>query len=204
MHGVNPFNYIFEDVYGHNLAQVVIDMVDQTIGVIQSGKFTERKEQLQRTLGPKGPISGSKVFLVHGHDEAARESVARFLEKLGLEPIILHEQANAGKTIIEKVEQYSEVAFAVVLLTPDDLGAEKGNESNLNPRARQNVILELGYFLGKLKRENVAALIKGNIEKPSDYDGVMYIPMESGGAWKLELAKELKSAGLNIDLNKAV
>lgn len=130
--------------------------------------------------------------------------MARFLEKLGLKPIILHEQPNAGRTIIEKVERYSEVAFAVVLLTPDDVGGVAANPEPLNPRARQNVILELGYFLGKLGRAHVAALLKGDVERPSDYDGVVYIAMDSGGAWKLQLARELKTAGLNVDLNDAI
>lgn len=204
MQGVDPFNYIFDSVYLMSLQGQVKDMLDQTIGVIQSGKFQERKALLERAAGALGPISGSKVFLVHGHDESARETTARFLEKLDLDPVILHEQPSSGRTIIEKVEQYSEVAFAVVLLTPDDVGAKRGSEPELAPRARQNVILELGYFLGKLGRKHVAALIKDTVEKPSDFDGVVYIQMDAAGAWKLQLAREMKAAGLNVDLNKAV
>jgi len=204
MPNVDPFAYIFEDVWGRSLNKQVFDMLDKTIGVIESGKFQDRKEHLQKAKGSMGPISGKKVFLVHGHDESAREGTARFLEKLGLETIILHEQPNAGRTIIEKVEQYAGVAFAVVLLTPDDVGGTASNPQVLNPRARQNVILELGYFIGRLGRAHVAALLKGDVEKPSDYDGVVYIAMDSAGAWKLQLARELKTAGLDIDLNDAV
>ncbi len=182
MHEVNPFNYVFEDVYGEYLHAQLFDMLDKTIGVIEAGKFNERKSRLKKTTGSMGPISGKKVFLVHGHDDSARESVARFLEKLSLEPIILHEQPNEGKTIIEKVERHAEVAHAVVLLTPDDVGAVTTESENLQLRARQNVILELGYFLGKLGRNRVAALRKGELEKPSDYDGVIYIPLDPGGA----------------------
>ena len=105
---------------------------------------------------------------------------------------------------MEKVERHAEVAFAVVLLTPDDVGAVATNPADVHPRARQNVIFELGYFLGKLGRKRVAALRKGEVEKPSDYDGVVYTPFDSAGAWKLLLARELKSAGLNVDLNDAV
>ena len=120
--------------------------------------------------------SGSeRVFVIHGHDEAARQAVARFLKNLELEPIILHEQSSRGRTIIEKFEQHAEVGFVVALLTPDDVGARKGEENNLNPRARQNVIFEFGYLIGKLSRKRVCALVKGNVEKPSDYDGVLYI-----------------------------
>ena len=204
MQNVDPFRCIFEDVYGRSLNSIVFDMLDQTIGIIEGGKFTERKTRLEKAKGPMGPISGSKVFLVHGHDESAKESTARFLEKLSLEAIILHEQPNAGRTIIEKVECYAEVAFAVVLLTPDDIGGKQESEPAFKSRARQNVILELGFFLGRLGRKHVAALIKGDVEKPSDYDGVAYIPMDQAGAWKFELARELKAAGLNVDLNDVI
>ena len=201
MPNVDPFAYIFEDVWGRSLNSHVFDMLDQTIGVIEAGKFQERKARLAKTKGAMGPISGKKVFLVHGHDESARDSAARFLGTLGLEVIILHEQPNAGSTIIEKIERHAEVAFAVVLLTPDDIGGVVGNPETLKPRARQNVILELGYFIGRLGRAHVATLLKGDVEKPSDYDGVVYLAMDGGGAWKLQLARELKTAGLSIDLN---
>ena len=151
----------------------------------------------------RAPDSG-KVFVVHGHDEAAKQLVARFLERIGLEPIILHEQISKGLTIIEKVEQYSDVAFAVVILTPDDVGASRDDPENLQPRARQNVWLELGYFIGKLGRERVVALKKGALEVPTDYLGAIYIPMDEPGAWKIELAKEMKGADLAVDFNKVV
>lgn len=120
------------------------------------------------------------VFLVHGHDNAVKESVARFLEKLDLRPIILHEQPNKGRTIIEKFEAHSDVGFAVVLLTPDDVGAVKAEADRVNPRARQNVILELGYFTGKLGRARVCALYTGEVEIPSDIHGVIYIRFDEG------------------------
>lgn len=143
-----------------------------------------------------------KVFVVHGHDEAARESAARFLSKLDLTPVILHEQASEGRTVVEKLERHGEVAFAIVLLTPDDVGGSDPN--TLRPRARQNVVLELGYFVGRLGRERVCALYKGDLELPSDYMGVAYVPLDTGGGWRLLLAKELKAAGLAVDLNKAL
>ena len=142
-----------------------------------------------------------KVFIVHGHDLEARETVARFLQQLDLQPIILNEQPSEGKTVIEKFETYSDVHFAVVLLTPDDLGTSKANPQDLKPRARQNVILELGYFLAKLGRGGVCSLTKGGIEIPSDYHGVIYIPMDVG-EWRFQLAKEIKQVINDIDLNK--
>ena len=120
-------------------------------------------------------INTNEVFIIHGRDDGAKQTVARFLETLDLKPAILHERPDGGRTIIEKFEQNAEVGFAVALLTPDDVGAGKGEESSFNPRARQNVIFEFGYFIGKLDRKRVCALVKGHVEKPSDYDGVLYI-----------------------------
>jgi predicted nucleotide-binding protein len=147
------------------------------------------------------PMS-NKVFVVHGHDEGARESVARFLEKMDFQAIILHEQANQGRTVIEKVEAHGDVGFAVVLLTPDDEGRAKGGP--LEPRARQNVLLELGYFLGRLGRNRVCALKRGELEIPSDFAGMVWVPMDNSSGWKLALAKELKAAGHHVDMNKVV
>jgi Predicted nucleotide-binding protein containing TIR-like domain len=147
------------------------------------------------------PLS-NKIFIVHGHDEGAREAVARFLFQLGLEPIILHEQANRGRTVIEKVEANGDVSFAVVLLTPDDEGCVKGGKPE--PRARQNVLLELGYFIGRLGRENVCALKRGAVEIPSDFAGVVWEPMDNGNGWKQSLGRELQAAGHSIDWNKVM
>ncbi|KWS22452.1 TIR domain-containing protein [Pseudomonas syringae] len=142
-----------------------------------------------------------KVFVVHGHDEGARETVARFLMQLGFDPIILHEQANRGRTVMEKVEAHGEVGFAVVLLTPDDEGCVKGGTPE--PRARQNVLLELGYFLGRLGRDKVCALKRGTVEIPSDFAGVVWESMDGSG-WKQALGRELQDAGHEIDWNKVM
>lgn len=142
-----------------------------------------------------------KVFVVHGHDNEAKEGTARFLERLGLQPVILHEQASGGRTIVEKFEKYSgDVAFAVVLLTPDDVGNSASDRGTLRPRARQNVVLELGYFMGRLARDRVCALYKGGVELPSDIQGVIYVEMDAQGSWKAKLAQEFVQAKLPIDL----
>lgn len=145
----------------------------------------------------------NKIFIVHGHDGEARESVARFITHIGLTPIILHEQANCGRTVIEKVEAHGDVGFAVVLLTPDDLGKAK-DANELEPRARQNVLLELGYFFGRLGRKNVCALTRGEVEVPSDFAGIVWENMDSGSGWKLALGRELQAAGHSIDWNKVM
>jgi len=147
----------------------------------------------------KLPMS-NKIFIVHGHETGARETLARFLERIGFEAIILHEQANQGRTVIEKVEAHGDVSFAVVLLTPDDEGRVKGGE--LEPRARQNVLLELGYFIGRLGRNRVCALKRGALEIPSDFAGVVWEQMDDGGGWKLSLGRELEAAGHVIDWSK--
>jgi hypothetical protein len=146
---------------------------------------------------------GRDVFVVHGRDEGAKQTVARFLEKLHLRPIVLHEQPNQGSTIIEKLQRHSQVSFAVVLLTPDDEGRQVGT-SEWQSRARQNVILELGFFVGFLGRERVCAPKSPGVEVPSDLAGVVYIELDPKGAWNLALGRELKAARLDIDLNLVV
>ncbi len=141
----------------------------------------------------------NKVFLVHGQNENIKHTVARVLGKLGLDVIILHEQPNKGRTIIKKFEDESDVAYAVVLMTKEDIGYKSGRENEAKARARQNVILELGYFIAKLSRSKVCALYEDGVEIPSDYLGVLYISLGDGD-WKLKLAKELKAIGLNINL----
>lgn len=149
------------------------------------------------------PPKSNKVFIVHGHDIAARESAARFLEKIGIDVVILHEQANQGRTVIEKIVAHSDVGFAIVLLTPDDEGRSIGADK-WEYRARQNVLLELGYFIARLGRENVCALKKGNVDIPSDFAGVVWTAMDDSNGWKTELAKELKAAGYAIDWNRVM
>lgn len=169
----------------------------------------EKQQDRDRTLKSSGTPSNdrpssNKVFVIHGRDDGTKQTVARFLERLSLKPVILHEQPNEGRTIIEKFEDHADVGFAVALLTPDDVGSLKDEEHNSKPRARQNVIFEFGYFIGKLDRKRVCALVKSDVEKPSDYDGVLYIPWDDSDGWKMRLIKELKSAGFEVDANKAI
>lgn len=150
--------------------------------------------------GARAPAS-RKVFIVHGHDDGTKASVARLLEKLELEPVVLHEQPTQGRTIIEKFEAHADVAFAAVLLTADDDGKAK-TDSTLRSRARQNVILEMGFFLGRLGRTHVCVLFEDGVEIPSDYSGVLFVKLDNNGMWMYSVAKELRAAGLTVDLNK--
>lgn len=164
--------------------------------------FTDREKQNE--LAAAEPSQSRKIFVVHGHDEAAKEATARFLKALDFEPIILHEQPNGGRTLIEKFEKFSDVAFAVVLLTPDDTAFSKKRPAETHDRARQNVVFELGFFIGKLGRANVCPLLTGDVEQPSDYDGVAYVKMDPGSGWKLLLAREMRAAGLAIDGDRLI
>jgi predicted nucleotide-binding protein len=203
-----PFNYAFK---------VPIDEVqaslrrskDKNIAVIETviENLRERRAEVdlvQRANAAENApaVVGRRIFIVHGRDEGPREAVARFLERLEFEPIILHEQANQGRTVIEKIEAYSDVGFAVILLTPDDEGGLKGEAPQ--PRARQNVLLELGYFLGHLKRHRVCTLKLGDVEIPSDWRGVVDEPFDTAGAWRQTLARELAAAGYEVDWNKVM
>jgi len=202
MRNVDPFAMIFNPPYDQSIIPQVIDMIDEAIGVIEIKEDFNPNPKIPVNKKQKGKEISNRIFLVHGHNNELKETTARFLEKLGLKPIILHEQSSKGLTIIEKFEEYSDVAFAVVLLTPDDLGCTIDKKDELQKRARQNVIFELGYFIGKLGRKNVVGLVKDKIEIPSDYTGVMYIGVDNNDGWKMILSKEIKAAGLEIDLNK--
>jgi len=162
--------------------------------------YVQSRVTPSRAVNPQIGTNNAKVFIVHGHDEAPLAMVARYIESLGLEAVILHEQTNRGMTIIEKLEAHSDVGFAVVLFTADDVGRSVLEQTD-HPRARQNVVLELGYFMGKLGRGRVCAIRKGNVEWPSDYSGVVYTSFDDAGAWKTALARELDDAGYDIDFN---
>lgn len=174
------------------------DVSESGVMAVPTGDPFSSPPAIAPAVSPQGSPLKRKIFIVHGHDEGARETVARFLEKLEFEVIILHEQANRGRTVMEKLEAHGDVGFAVVLLTPDDEGRRVNG--TLQSRARQNVMLELGYFIGRLGRSNVCALTRGNIELPSDFAGVVYQPMEDN--WRSAIARELADAGFGIDWEK--
>lgn len=148
-------------------------------------------------------ISNRRVFIVHGHDELTKTKVARFIEKIGLEAVILHEQASKGMTIIEKIEANTDVGFAIVLYTPDDKGSsnEDVSKGELKERARQNVVFEHGYLIAKLTRSRVVPLVSSTVELPSDISGMVYV---DDANWQIDIAKEMKAAGYEIDFNKII
>lgn len=144
-----------------------------------------------------------KVLISYGQDEEAKMTVAKFVENLGLKVTVLDEPPRSGLTVIENLEKYADdTGFAIALLTPDDVGALKDEaDQQLNPRAHQNVIFELGYFIGKLNPNQVCLLYKEGVELPSYIPNVVYVPMDSADAWKLKLSQEIRNAGLPIDMS---
>ena len=175
--------------------QKIIELFEEEISF-----STPDAEPLEIKSVRKISSSTKKVFLVHGRDNGPKETIARFLSEIGLQPVILHEQPNKGRTIIEKFEDFSDVGFAVILLTPDDVGGLSGGE--IKPRARENVILELGFFLGRFGRDKVCAIVVDGVSVPSDYSGVVFVPLDDTGGWRSKLAKELRAANLDIDKDR--
>lgn len=158
---------------------------EKSISLLQSVEYRDNNRQKK------------KVFIVHGHDDSLKNEISAFLTNLELVPIILHEQANMGKTIIEKLEYYTDVDYAIILYTPCDIGGKKDEEQNF--RARQNVVFEHGFLMSKLGRNNISVIKKGNVELPNDITGTVYVDGKSN--WQSNLVKELKSAGFDIDVN---
>lgn len=206
---VPHFAFMNRDITPALIAQVFQQGKEQSTALLQSA-ITSLKERLETASDADGrhlnevltPEIRNKVFIVHGHDDGAKHELARFLERLELKAVILHEQPNQGRTIIEKfIACSAEVGFAVVLLTPDDLGGAVAAASQ-DARARQNVVFELGYFVAKLGRGKVCLLRKGEVEIPSDLYGVIYTKLDQAEGWKVELVKEMKAAGLAFDANK--
>lgn len=190
-----------------NHMQGDIERVDLIECVVETEQHND--EPIQNKIDKK------KVFVVHGHNAALRVEVARTIEQLGLQAIILQEQEDFGNTIIEKFEaNASDIGFAVVLITGDDLAVSKKDlereqketdfKATYRSRARQNVVFEMGYFIGKLDRAHVFELMEEGVEGPGDLAGVLYTAVDEEGMWKVKLAKRLKAVGYSVNLEKII
>jgi predicted nucleotide-binding protein len=184
------------NAYEGMMAQLKVVNSDDEFWRVEENLHQDNHERKEKSMSEK-----TKVFIVHGHDESIKQVVARFLEKCDLEAIILHEQADGGRTIVEKIEKYTDVEFAVVLYTTCDIGRAK-EERKGKPRARQNVVFEHGYLIGRLGRDKVCALVQEGVEIHGDMSGVVYKPLDSAGAWKTSVLKEMKNAGITVDASK--
>jgi predicted nucleotide-binding protein len=184
----------------------VLNALQKAREVVEKDIF---EELVDASVAKTSPTYSNKVFIVHGHDDAAKQELEMFLAELGLEPIVLHRKADKGRTLIEKLEQEGDVGYAFILLTPDDIGYKADQEAlpdedrEKERRARQNVVLEFGYFAGHLGRERVCCLHKGNVALPSDTDGLAYKPfINSIEELKWKIAAELIAAGYDIEIPK--
>jgi predicted nucleotide-binding protein len=200
---------------GQAIRRAIVDYADRKVPAAEPNAFEQalhprpwaqaaerKKEAPPMTAEPEPRTKGPPaVFVVHGRDAGAKHEVARFLERLGLEAVILHEKPNLGRTLINKFQEVADgIQFAVVLMTPDDEGGLRGERAE--PRARQNVVFELGFFIGKLGASRVCALVTPGVERPSDFEAIVYIAYGEHTTWKNELARELFHAGLPIDTHK--
>jgi hypothetical protein len=193
------------DVFLREDGEPAVAFIDSLVIDVTNGEFDFSPHPIKaaKAAPVKQQANAKRVFIVHGHNELVKTKTARFIEKLGFETVILHEQASKGMTIIEKIEANTDVAFAIILYTPDDRGnaAEPASKGELSPRARQNVVFEHGYLIAKLGRARVVPLVSGGVELPSDISGVVYV---DDANWQIEIAKEMKGAGYVVDFNKIV
>ncbi|HCB31365.1 MULTISPECIES: TIR domain-containing protein [Acinetobacter] len=195
----DPIKQFMEDEYKPSISFIDSLIMDIENDEVLADDSSKSKVKLSKSdTNSNTPLR--KAFIVHGHDKAKKLETARFLEKIGFEAIILHEQASSGKTIIEKLEKFIDVGFGIVLYTPDDVGEAVSKQANLKLRARQNVVFEHGLLIGKLGRDKVIPLVVDhNIELPGDISGMVYM---SDNGWEIQLAKEIKSLGYEVDFNK--
>lgn len=192
-----PFNLFFQTIAN----------VDKTIEKFNDTFLPYFAKVLDDILDAEGEsavnlekhIIGDKIFIIHGHDNEMKKEVQLLLKRAGLDDVVLHECPDKGRTIIDKlIEEGSSAYYVIALLSPDDKSADG------QTRARQNVILEIGYFLGKLGKERVRLLKKGNIEIPSDLHGILYTSFDGAGSWKIKLLKEMKAVGIEVDIEEVV
>ena len=184
----NGFNY--ESLGERSIRENLLALKSKLEGLIID---TKDKEVVSDTMN-------KKVFVVHGRKEGVRDDIELFLRRIGLEPIVLCNQPDSGLTIIEKIEKYTDVNFAVVLYTDCDLGKLK-SDVDLKPRARQNVVFEHGYLIAKLTRKNVVALVEPGVEIPGDLSGIIYISLAETD-WKQHVMKEMNNCGMIFDWSK--
>lgn len=193
----------------HKVREEIHESKDRSLAILNSAvKMLNEKlddDDHRNTVSEEtvqnAPAYARKAFIIHGHDTGCLTQVELFLSKIAFDYVVLNQQPNSGRTVIEKIEAHSDVGFAIVLLTPDDQ-CQQGTQVEM--RARQNVLWEYGYFVGRLGRARVCVLKRDNVKIPSDLEGIGWTGLDAADGWKIELARELKGAGYSIDMNKVV
>lgn len=200
---INENHFLNSKSYTEEIRKIEALIDDLSIFKSSDDKLLQRSIQKRiANLGRTILEENKKIFIVHGRNFAMRDKVSSMLGKLKLDYSILETEHNNGATIIEKfLRNASECKYAIVLFSADDIGKIDSDNESFRHRTRQNVILELGYFLGQVGRKNIVILheVGKNIEKPSDFDGIVYEAFDDYGAWKSKIIKEMKSAGIYID-----
>src|ERR1041385_9224120 len=167
--------------------------------VMYARKGSDLASLVRSVLQPTTDVPSSRrVFIAHGHNAEIRKAAVELLRRLDLDPVVLVDEAAKGRTLVELLERNAKVDYAVILLTADDLGRAK-TEARSQKRARQNVVFELGFFIGRLGRERVCSLYESGVEIPTDYEAVKYIQLDLAGTWKKRLGEELRAAKIPVD-----
>lgn len=199
----NGLNYIVSDIV-EEYKSTIRDQIAYIKGFIERMSIIPCKVKQREPETTKAMAHSNKVFIVHGHDCNTRNETELLVKQLGFDPVVLFKQPNMGGTIIEKLlRECNKVAFAIVLYTKCDEG-KAVEETDLKPRARQNVVFEHGLMCGMLGRKNVVALVEEGVEVPGDLSGVVYITLDSARRWQFDVAREMKASGLVVDLNKLI
>jgi predicted nucleotide-binding protein len=169
-------------------------------------EILENKKEIQskKMMEDMGESNRPKVLMIHGRNEEKNFAVADFLKKLDLDLINSPDELDSGFNLIEQFEKNSSVDFAVILLTGDDIVYPKGKSKEPKPRPAQNVIFEFGFLIGRLKKNLICGLYEEGLDLPSEYERNIFIPYDKGGLWKLLLARAMKTAKIDVDMNNAI
>lgn len=195
----DPFSFLYQVTGEGKFSDAIYEFNRMFIGYLATALEDIMNANPELETGNLEKVKGNKVFIIHGHDELLKKDVQLLLIRAGVSNVVLHEQPDKGRTIIDKlVEESKESNFAIALLSPDDILMDGSS------RARQNVILEIGYFMGKLGKERVRLVVRNTVEIPSDLQGIIYEKHDESGAWRLRLLKELQAAGIYVDLAEVI
>lgn len=173
------------------------DEIDQREKEIQKKEEEQEKKRKEEKLG-------NDILVVHSHDDEAKDMTLGFIDELGLNPIILRDTPDSGTELFDRFEDHKNIGFAIVVLNPDDIGETKIERCELRHRVNQSLIFELGFLVGKLGWNRVCALYEEGIDIPASNEGIIYVQMDKEGKWKKTIAREIKTAELEVEADKII